>query len=65
MGSAILYSAINDLDLNEPQIPQFTPPGMLPALAQTSDESTDRIEKEAESRGSTKYEEQAEMLLKD
>mmetsp|Transcript_42045 Transcript_42045/g.64431 ORF Transcript_42045/g.64431 Transcript_42045/m.64431 type:complete len:112 (+) Transcript_42045:323-658(+) len=32
MGSSILYSAINDLDLGEASIPAYTPPGMPPKL---------------------------------
>jgi hypothetical protein len=28
MGSSILYSAINDLDLGDAKIPEYTPPGL-------------------------------------
>ena len=28
MGSSILYGTINDLDLGEAKIPEYTPPGM-------------------------------------
>ena len=31
MGSSILYSALNDLDLGDAKIPAFTPPGMPPS----------------------------------
>jgi hypothetical protein len=28
MGSSILYGAINDLDITDVSIPEYTPPGM-------------------------------------
>jgi len=30
MGSSILYSALNDLDIGDAKIPAYTPPGMAP-----------------------------------
>ena len=40
MGSSILYGAINDLDLGEAKIPDYTPPGMVDKKESTpADES--------------------------
>ena len=67
MGSSILYGAINDLDLGEAKIPEYTPPGM-PGQKQTdelSDDTNTQISNEAQARGGNKYLEEAEELLKD
>ena len=73
MGSSILYGAINDLDLGEAKIPNFTPPGMpdkeiatqlygtaLTPKAEVSEsdvQDSTLLSVESIARGSTKYEE--------
>ena len=68
MGSSILYGAINDLDLGEAKIPEYTPPGMPGDAAQSdelADDTNTQISNEAQARGSNKYMEEAEELLKE
>ena len=61
MGSSILYGAINDLDLGEAKIPDYTPPGMVDKAEKTpADDNATQLTVESSARGGTKYDEQAE-----